>query len=93
MINEQVARLAGHRSVKLRVPHFVALPYILQATDLVATVPEKIAACLAPPFGLRFKPHPAKLSDFAINLFWHTKFQHEPGNQWLRTLICDNFGE
>lgn len=93
MINGMVERLIGHRSVKLRIPHFVALPRILQATDLVATVPEKIAACLAPPFELAFVAHPLELPQFQINLFWHAKFNHEPGNRWLRTLLSDNFAE
>ena len=93
MINGMVERLIGRRSVKLRLPHFLALPRILQATDLVATVPEKIAACLAPAYELKFVPHPLELPSFQINLFWHAKFQHEPGNSWLRTLISDNFAE
>lgn len=93
MINEQIERNVPNRSVKLTVPHFVALPRILQATDLIATVPEKIAGCLAPPFGLRFVPHPVKLPDFQINLFWHARFHHEPANQWLRNLVGERFAE
>lgn len=94
MINEQINRTVPNRSVKLRIPHFVALPRILQATDLVATVPERIAECLARPFGLRFVPHPVnELPDFQINLFWHAKFHHEPGNQWLRNLIGEKFSD
>lgn len=93
MINQQIERSVLERSVRLNVPHFVALPRILQATDLIATVPEKIAECLAPPFGLRFVPHPVELPDFQINLFWHARFHHEPGNQWLRNLIGEEFAE
>ncbi len=93
MINGMVERVIGQRSVKLRTAHFSALPRILQATDLVATVPEKIAACLAPAFDLTFTPHPLELPSFQINLFWHAKANHEPGNRWLRTLIFDNFVE
>lgn len=93
MVNGMVERLFGRRSVKLRLPHFVALPRILQATDLVATVPEKIAACLAAPFDLRYVAPRPELPSFQINLFWHAKFQHDPGSRWLRNLIFDNFGE
>jgi len=92
-INGIVERVVGHRSIKLRVQNFLALPLILQASDLVTTVPEKIATCLTPPYELRFVPHPLDLPSLQINLFWHTKFQHEPGNRWLRTLISDRFSE
>lgn len=93
MVNGMVERLVGHRSVKLRVQNFLALPSILQATNLVATVPEKIAFGLAPHYDLRVVPHPVELPSLQINFFWHAKFHHEPGNRWLRTLISDNFVE
>lgn len=92
-INELVDRAVRGRTVKLRIPHFVALPEILQATDLIATVPEKIAEHLVRSFRLEFVRHPVVLPDFQINLFWHAKYHHEPGNQWLRGLICDQFVE
>lgn len=92
-INELIDRTVRSRLVQLHIPHFVALPDILLATDLIATIPEKIAAHLALTFPLKFVRHPVVLPDFQINLFWHAKYHHEPGNQWLRRLICDNFAE
>ena len=92
-INSRIQRLVGRQSIRLRVPHFVALPYILQETNLIATVPQKIAVRLAFPFGLSYVPHPVDLPEFQINLFWHAKFHHEPGNVWLRNLICNKFAD
>jgi DNA-binding transcriptional LysR family regulator len=77
------------RKVKLTVPHFVAVGHILQSTDLVATVPERLAERMAEPFGLRYVAHPVKLPQIAINLFWHAKYHKDPANQWLRGLIFD----
>ena len=79
------------RRVRLRLPHFVALGHILMETDMVATVPERFAYRCEEPFGLTYVPHPAKLPQIAINLFWHAKYHREPGNQWLRTLVFDLF--
>jgi len=79
--------------VRLTVPHFVAIGHILQATQMVATVPEKMAQSMAEPFGLASVPHPAKLPQVAINLFWHTKYHRDPGNQWLRGLLVEMFAE
>jgi len=92
-INELVDRAVHGRSVKLLIPHFVALPEILQSTDLIATIPEKIAEHFALTFRLKFVRHPVVLPDYQINLFWHAKLHHEPGNQWLRRLICDTCAE
>jgi DNA-binding transcriptional LysR family regulator len=79
------------RRIRLRVPHFVAVGHILSETDMIATVPERFARRCLKPFGLTFVPHPAKLPEIPINVFWHARFHREPGNKWLRSLIADMF--
>ncbi|MBK9116098.1 MAG: LysR family transcriptional regulator [Betaproteobacteria bacterium] len=79
------------RRVRLRVPHFVAVGHILRETDMVATVPERFAQRCAGPFGLAYVAHPAKLPEIAINQFWHARFHREPGNQWLRGVVAEQF--
>lgn len=91
-VDEVLKRSGIERDVRLTVPHFVSVGHILQASDLVATVPERLAHQLVEPFGLTFVGHPAKLPEVAINLFWHAKFHRAPANQWLRTLVFDTFG-
>jgi DNA-binding transcriptional LysR family regulator len=79
------------RRIRLRVPHFVAIGHILRETDMIATVPERFAYRCAEPFGLSFVPHPATLPEIAINQFWHARFHREPGNQWLRNIVSEQF--
>lgn len=87
-------RRAGvDRRVRLTVPHFVGVGHILQGSDLVTTVPERLAQCLAGPFGLVWRPHPVKLPEVAINAFWHAKLHRAPANQWLRNLVFELFAE
>lgn len=81
------------RRMRLVVPHFIAVGHILQTTDLIATVPERFAARCEGPFNLTSSPHPAKLPDIAINLFWHAKYHRDPANRWLRQLVFDLFSE
>ena len=76
------------RKVRLTVPHFVAVGHILQHTDMVATVPERLAQALVQPFNLSYVTHPATLPEVAINVFWHAKVHKDPANEWLRSLIC-----
>ncbi len=75
------------RQVRLTVPHFVAIGHILQSTDMVATVPERLAENMVTPFDLKYVSHPVKLPHIAINLFWHAKYHKDPASQWLRSLI------
>ncbi|VVO26015.1 LysR family transcriptional regulator [Pseudomonas fluorescens] len=88
-----MAREGIERSIRLEVPHFVAVGHILQRTDLLATVPERFAACCEEPFGLTSLPHPVALPEIAINLFWHAKYHKDPANRWLRQLMFDLFSD
>lgn len=89
MVDEILDKNSPQRKVRLTVPHFVAVGHILQSTNLVATVPERFAERMAKPFGLKYVPHPVKLPQIAINLFWHAKYHKEPANQWLRGLLFE----
>ncbi len=92
-VDALLERAGIERNIRLTVPHFTAVGHILQRTDLVATVPERLAQRCAEPFGLAFAKHPAPLPAIAIKLFWHAKFHRDPANLWIRQLIFDLFAE
>ena len=92
-VDEVLRRSGVERRISLTVPHFVAIGHILQATDLLATVPERLADGLSGPFDLAIVPHPATLPEMAINLFWHAKYHKAPANQWLRDLLFEMFAD
>lgn len=81
------------RIVRLGLPHFVAVPYIMRTTDLVFSVPEKLAESVTDLFDLVAFPHPVPLPDISINLFWHRRYHLDAGNQWLRGLLFEMFSE
>jgi DNA-binding transcriptional LysR family regulator len=91
-VDELIQKAGISRAVRLTVPHFVSVGHILQSTALVATVPERLALKLIEPFGLALRPHPVKLPEAPINVFWHAKVHREPVNQWLRTVVFELFG-
>ncbi len=92
-VDERLRRAGIERRVRLTVPHFVGVGHILQGSDLVATVPERLAQRLVEPFGLVCAPHPAELPEAAIKLFWHAKLHRSAANQWLREQIVDLFAD
>lgn len=91
--DDLLRRRAIARKVVLTVPHYVAVGHILNDSDLVATVPERLAQALVKPFRLAYAPHPATLPEIAINLFWHERYNKDPANAWLRSLIIQLHGE
>ena len=58
--DELLRRKKIARKVVLTVPHYVAVGHILHDTDLVATVPERLAQALVKPFGLSYVPSPGQ---------------------------------
>lgn len=92
-VDERLARRGVQRRIQLTVPHFVAVGHLLQHTELVATVPEKLAQALVEPFDLVTAPLPFAVPAFAVNAFWHAKVHHDPANQWLRQVVVDTFAE
>ena len=75
------------------VPHFAAVPYIVSTTDLVATVPHKLAERAAGPFQLRYHASPLPLPDLQTNMFWHRRYNQDEGNRWLRALVAEMFSQ
>jgi DNA-binding transcriptional LysR family regulator len=92
-VDELLRRAGVDRLVRLTVPHFVGVGHILQGTNLVATVPERLARQLAEPFGLAYLPHPVTLPEVSINVFWHAKAHRSPMNQWLRSVVFELFAD
>jgi DNA-binding transcriptional LysR family regulator len=78
--------------VRLTVPHFVAMGHLLSQTDLLATVPERLAQALLEPFGLVAKPTPVALPEASISVFWHARQHKDAANRWLRALAFERFG-
>ena len=86
-------RAGVRRHIRLTLPHFIAVGHVLQTSDLIATLPERFAARCEVPYGLVTSPHPVRLPDIAINLFWHAKFNRDPANMWMRQLFVELFAD
>jgi len=82
-----MARQGIARKIRLTVPHFLSLGPILQATDLVVTLPEDAALLLEQPYGLISLPFPGTLPIVYVDVFWHRRMHRDPANIWLRNLV------
>lgn len=92
-VNQSMERAGVMLAEHFSVPHFAAVPYIVSATDLLATVPEKLAASAAPRFDLQVMVPPLRVPALQTNMYWQRRFDRDGGNQWLRAVIVDTFSE
>lgn len=75
------------REITHSVPYFAAVGAIIQHTQMISTLPKRVAKNMLAPYGLKtfnlpFKPPPHKI----IQL-WHRRNQNEAANKWLREQI------
>ena len=75
----------GHqRQVTLELSHFMSLLAILPGSDLIATVPDDIAAAVARHVPVTRLELPFEPPVIEVQQYWHRRLQHDPANQWLR---------
>lgn len=92
-IDAMLERAGIKRNVKLHVPNFVAVAHILQSTDMVAIVPAAYAKRTFGSENLSTAPCPVEIPAIGINILWHAQNHRDPGNQWLRQLVFEQFSE
>lgn len=79
------------RKIALHTPHFLSIPNIVSRSDLIATVPHRLALHFARPaprqFAVAMPPFDA--AGFDVKQHWHRKFHHDARNQWLRRQVAE----
>ncbi|MEZ4451915.1 MAG: LysR family transcriptional regulator [Nannocystaceae bacterium] len=77
------------RHVQLRLPHFLAAPAIVSATDLVFTMPRSLAETLAPHWPVALFSPPLPRVAYTVELVWSRHVDAEPGHRWFRGLVLE----
>lgn len=75
------------RRVAVAVTHFLLVPPIVAASDLVATLPERVAEGFAERLPLVVHRSPVRAGGFALAMSWHERSDPDPARAWLRGLI------
>lgn len=93
LVEQGLARQRVARMVALSLPTLPGVGNLLAHTDLVATVPERVAQMLVRIAKVKALPPPFKFPSFSIKQHWHERYQQDPANQWLRSTVADLFLE
>lgn len=75
------------RRIALSKPDFVGVPFLLEGSDLVATMPERLARLFAGQFDLALFDLPVSLPPLDIRMMWHRSTQDSPPHKWLREQV------
>ena len=91
-LERALAERGVHENVALRMPHFVVVPLIIANTDLVVTVPSRVAAATGRLVKSKVHPLPIPLPSFDVSVFWHERVENDGANRWLRAVLVELFG-
>ncbi|RSZ30807.1 LysR family transcriptional regulator [Variovorax beijingensis] len=93
LLQQQLKRLGVERRLALSLPTLPGLGNLLAQSDLIATVPERVAQMLVSIAAVKLLVPPFELPAFAIKQHWHERFHLDPANRWLRSMIAEMFLE
>src|SRR5882724_1336561 len=91
VIEEALERAGLARKIALRVPHFTVVPMVLERTDLILTLPARVARVFERRGKLKCLPPPVPIPQAEVAVHWHERFEADPGNRWLREQVIDLF--
>ena len=77
------------RRAAVTVTHFLLVPQIVAASDLVATLPERVAERVAERYPLVVHRSPVRPAGFTLAMSWHERSAADPARAWLRGVIAD----
>jgi len=83
-VDDLLAEHGLSRRIALALPHFLVAPFVIANTDLVLTVPERVARTFAAFLPLRIVDPPAAFPGFTMSLMWHERQHHDPAHAWFR---------
>lgn len=91
---EALLKAKGHtRRVQLKTSHFLSVPSIIAATDMIVTVPRSIADYYTRLENLRIVEPPINIKPLPIRQFWHPRFHTDPAVRWLRESVVRVFSK
>jgi DNA-binding transcriptional LysR family regulator len=90
-VDNALARLGLERKVALNVPHWLTVPAIVAATDLVAVISEKVARSFDSAT-LALLPLPFAAQSFDWSLYWHRRHDGNAAHRWLRNVTRETCG-
>ncbi len=91
LLERELGRRRVARNVALSLPTLPGLGNLLANTDLIATVPERVAQMLMGIANVKALAPPFPLPTFSIKQHWHERYHQDPANRWLRSVIADLF--
>lgn len=88
-VEDRLREASIERTVSLRVPHFSVLPEIISTSDLLVTLPHRVASVYAERNGLKTLALPFTVPAFEVSLHWHEHSGDNSAQRWFCEFLKD----
>ena len=85
-VDQALRKLGRDRKVVASLPSFLLAPALVQSSNLVCVIPERLAKASEAP--LHIFPLPFDLAGFEFQLVWHPRRQQDTAHVWFRTVLA-----
>lgn len=87
LVDTTLEKLNLKRRVVMSMPNFLTAALVVANTNLIATLPERIAKICALILNLHISPLPFEMIGFSVDMLWHIKNNCDRGHVWLRAIL------
>ena len=87
-VEARLLEVCAPERVRIVSESFIVSALLTLETDLVVTVPARLAEWFAARLQLRIVPAPLELPLFEVKQYWHERFDLDPPNVWLRRCVA-----
>jgi DNA-binding transcriptional LysR family regulator len=88
-VDRALAKRGLRRRVALTLPHFLVAPFVVASSDLVLTLPGRVARTFAGMMDLQLVQPPLEVEQFFVSAYWHERQTRDPAHGWLREVLVD----
>lgn len=88
-VDVALSTLGLDRRVALRVPHFLAGAMLVADSDMILTLPSRLARLLAQRLPLAVLDLPLQVAALSPAMIWHERFHRDPAHVWVRQKLVD----
>ena len=93
LVDDALAKKGRRRNVAHYVPEFLAAPLIVERTDYILTLSNRIAHMMARMAAIKILEPPIELPSYPVDQIWHGTTHHDPLLSWFRRRVYAVFRE
>lgn len=88
VVDRELEKLGRQRRIEVSLPHYLLVPHLLAATDLVATEADRLRKCFADQLPLAARELPFEGPEIKVSQVWHVRADRDPAHRWLREQVA-----